>query len=168
MCVHVYAYCVPGVHICVFKCAHMGVPTGHVLVFQENACIVCCQMNARECVFRAHIYIYIYLCLRVQIYVSHVYTDVCSRVRTSVFQLDTCLCARRTRACYQVNTRVCVCVSACAQMCVCSRVQYTCVCSRVRMCVSHVYIYMCVHVYTHVCSYQKRVCVPGEHMFVFR
>ena len=27
---------------------------------------------------------------------------------------------------------------------------------------------MCVHVFRHVCSYQTRVCVPGEHMFVIR
>ena len=37
----------------------------------------------------------------------------------------------------------------------------TCGCSRVCT-------HTCVNVYTHVCSYQARVCVPGEHMFVFR
>ena len=138
-------------------------------------------MNAHECVFRVHIYIYVLF-------------------YTSVFQLDTCLCSRRTRVCYQMNTRVCVCLRFCVHINVCVHVCSTRVCSLVRMCVftcAHVCVptglvyvcqentcllsdehlsaphvcstctHLCVQVCTHVRSNWTRACVPGEHTHIY-
>ena len=170
VCVNVYTYVCSRVHTSVFQLDTRLCSRRTRVCYQMNTRVFLCFPRAHKCVFTCAVHMCVF-----HVCCVHVYTYVCSRVHTSVFQLDTRLCSRRTRVCYQMNTRVrlcfprahkCVCVFTCAvHMCVLH--VCTCVCSHVRICVSHVYTYVCSSV--HTCVFQwARVCVPGEHMFVFR
>ena len=121
-------------------------------------------MNARECVFRAHVYTYVcptctQTCVHFCVPTRHVI----------LFQENTCLLSNEY-SCVSVFLRANVSVHVCnPRVCVCVRVPFcTCVCSRVHMCVPHVYTYMCVHVYTYARATWTRVCVPGGQVCVPR
>ena len=142
VCVHVNR-----VHICVFTCAHMCVPTGHVFVFQEHmfvirrtrVCVcVCVCLRVLACTHMCF-HVYTYVCSHVHVCVFHVYTFVCSRVHTCAFQRHVYV--------FQENT----CLLSDEDTCVLRMRMY--VCSRVRICV----VYTCAH-----------MCVPTGHVFVFR
>ena len=130
-------------------------------------------MNARECVFRAHIYIYV----SIYIYVyKFIYICICVFTCTHfcvptrhvfVFQENTCLLS---------DEYSCVCLCFCVRINVCVHLCSTRVCSLVHMCV-FTRADMCVLI-GHVFAFQENtrllsdghagvcVCVSGEHTVV--
>ena len=116
------------------------------------------------CVFRVRIYMCV--CSRVHICVFTC-THVCVPIRhTVVFQENTCLLSDEHSCVSVFSARAEMCVFTCAvHMCVLH--VCTCVCVHVCAFASATCTHMCVHVYTRVFQW-TRVCVPGEHMFVFR
>ena len=136
-------------------------------------------MNVYDYVFRVYIHIYlfifhIYICVPLVHRRVFTYTHFCVPTKR-VFVL--------TRICCQMNARVCL--GFCVHINVCIHVCNIYVCIPLCICVYSymhiyvprvpIYIYICIHVvhiYVYLCVYMcvliRCMCVPREHMFVFR
>ena len=125
----------------------------------------CYQMDARECVFRVHVYICVCTCTHMCVSRVHRRVFTCTHFclptrRVLVFQENTCLLLDEY-SCVSVFLRahkcVCVCVHACStHVCV---PLCTCVCAHLCACVSPTCTQRCVFTCAHMCGFIRHVYV---------